>query len=202
MARAGDGWLIVIGLLLLAASGGRTPGEPARARDVATYGEGWVWPLPRLADGRRPRRTSGFGGWRTTPTPHVHVGIDVMYEREHRLPAGTKLPVPDHGSIASDLPDGTQVLAARDGTVWSTGQTNRGQHVVLDHGAPWSTFYQHLSAVYVRKGDRVEAGQPLGEAGFDPSGKEKVRHLHFELRDGKVSIDPEPMLTTAEMVEG
>jgi murein DD-endopeptidase MepM/ murein hydrolase activator NlpD len=198
MSRAGDGWIVVIGLLLLAMSGRRTA-ELEHGSDEPNV---WTWPLPRLADGRKPRRSAKFGTWRLSPTPHTHVGIDVMYERRHALPKGTKLPTPDHGSIGFELPDGTQVVAARAGKVWSVSKTGRGIGVVVDHGSPWSTFYQHLSAVYVAKGDRVEAGQPLGEAGYDPSGTDQIRHLHFEIRDGNTPIDPEPLLIGAAMIEG
>lgn len=201
MARRDDpyGLLGLLALLLLALRGRRELAPDVRSPDASSS---WVWPLPRIADGRAPVRSARFGTWRNYPTPHVHVGIDAMYRRPVALPPGTKLPLPDHGSRGFELPDGTQVLAARAGKVWSVRKTGRGIGVVVDHGRPWSTFYQHLSAAYVAKGDQVDAGQPIGEAGFDPSGHDKIRHLHFEIRDGATSIDPEPLLATATVLEG
>ncbi len=118
----------------------------------------WVWPVP----------TSPTLGpvvisqeWRRPS----HLGVDLMYRDTW-------------GSWQA--PEGTKVVAARAGKVWSVGQTARGWNVVLDHGpSPWATFYQHLSKVTVAKGDVVTAGQELGLMGADPTDAQHLRHLHF-----------------------
>lgn len=57
---------------------------------------------------------------------------------------------------------------------------------MLSHGAPWATYYTHLSALRVgetrrgRTGERVVAGQPLGVIGADPKDANAIAHLHFE----------------------
>lgn len=134
------------------------------------WGEGWVWPVPDMnsSDGFFPAVVSQEFRPRGSPRPHL--GVDIMYVVDSRAPAADRWFVSE----------GAPVVAARDGTVWSTGHTQRGWNVVLDHGPPWATFYQHLqSAPLVKAGDRVRAGQPLGVVGVDPTDAQGLRHLHF-----------------------
>lgn len=58
-----------------------------------------------------------------------------------------------------------------------------GNHVVIDHGGGIYSAYAHLrrGSVRVRRGDRVSAGQQLGEVGN--SGNASEPHLHFQLMD-------------------
>ena len=91
-------------------------------------------------------------------------------------------------------PAGAHIVAARSGKVWSTGETARGLNVVIDHGKPWATFYQHLSRVDVVKGQVVIAGQSIGIIGADPTDHQHVRHLHFAMwyegAGDNASVDP------------
>ncbi|MFI9029776.1 M23 family metallopeptidase [Streptomyces sp. NPDC053560] len=57
-----------------------------------------------------------------------------------------------------------------------------GINVVVRHGAHTYTQYAHLSAVLVRPGQRVRAGQPLALSGN--TGNSTGPHLHFEVRRG------------------
>lgn len=65
-----------------------------------------------------------------------------------------------------------------------------GNGVLLDHGDGWQTQYCHLrrGSVAVAPGDRVAAGAPLGLVGL--SGLTSFPHLHFEVRQGRRTIDP------------
>ncbi len=65
-----------------------------------------------------------------------------------------------------------------------------GNGVLLDHGDGWQTQYCHLrrGSVVVAAGDRVAAGAPLGLVGL--SGLTSFPHLHFEVRQGRRTIDP------------
>ncbi|MFR9067835.1 MAG: M23 family metallopeptidase [Faecalibacterium prausnitzii] len=47
------------------------------------------------------------------------------------------------------------------------------------HADGSETLYAHLQYLYVRPGEVVQAGQPLGTAGAD--GRATGAHLHFEL---------------------
>src|SRR5208337_3430428 len=66
------------------------------------------------------------------------------------------------------------------GTVYSVDTSRRGIEIVIDHGPPWATYYQHVTSPVVKKGDAVKAGQRIATAGYDPTDPEGLRHLHFE----------------------
>jgi murein DD-endopeptidase MepM/ murein hydrolase activator NlpD len=143
------------------------------------WGSGWTWPLPDLATSTPlPARISQE--FRGADDASPHFGVDLMYWRS--------------GWFA---PEHTPIVAAKAGTVWSVEQTERGWSVVLDHGPPWATFYQHLSAVLpgIAKGTPVVAGQQLGTIGADPTDPEHVRHLHFAAwyhgAGDTASVDPD-----------
>jgi septal ring factor EnvC (AmiA/AmiB activator) len=90
--------------------------------------------------------------------------------------------------IELSLPEGQPVQAIHDGTVafadFFTGYANL---VILEHGGGSYSLYGHLSALSVKKGDRVDAGTTVGLAGRNPAGNPS---LYFELRvDGK-PVDP------------
>jgi len=65
-----------------------------------------------------------------------------------------------------------------------------GNGVFIAHADGWSTQYCHLkrSSILVRSGQKVEAGEALGQLGL--SGKTEFPHLHMSLRKGKVVVDP------------
>ncbi|MFC9232752.1 M23 family metallopeptidase [Streptomyces decoyicus] len=59
-----------------------------------------------------------------------------------------------------------------------------GNHVILDLGDGTYALYAHVrrGSLTVRTGDRVRAGQPLGQCG--DSGNSSEPHVHFQLMDG------------------
>jgi len=65
----------------------------------------------------------------------------------------------------------------------------RGLFVTIDHGNGVVSLYSHLASYSVEVGDRVEAGQRLGEVGRTGI-RDSGAHLHFGLfHEGKV-LDP------------
>jgi len=64
-------------------------------------------------------------------------------------------------------------------------RTMLGNHVIVDHGAGVFSAYAHMrrGSVRVRPGERVAAGQQLGEVGN--SGNSSEPHLHFQLMDDR-----------------
>ena len=65
-----------------------------------------------------------------------------------------------------------------------------GNGVAIDHGAGWITQYCHMKrgSIAVRSGDRVEAGQRIGEVGL--SGRTEFPHVHVSLAHNGVTVDP------------
>jgi Membrane proteins related to metalloendopeptidases len=67
-----------------------------------------------------------------------------------------------------------------------------GRMVVLDHGDGLQTFYAHMRTILVTSGQSVEAGDVLGYMG--QTGDSTGYHLHFEVRQDDVPINPLPYL--------
>jgi murein DD-endopeptidase MepM/ murein hydrolase activator NlpD len=88
------------------------------------------------------------------------------------------------------------VTAAAAGVVAAVGYVpgydGYGAIVVVDIGHGYQALYAHLSAVAVKPGDQVVAGDRLGTAGC--TGWCTGTHLNFELRSGGTAIDPAPLL--------
>jgi murein DD-endopeptidase MepM/ murein hydrolase activator NlpD len=64
----------------------------------------------------------------------------------------------------------------------------RGNAVILDHGLGLHSGYYHLSAIHVRPGQQIQAGDSLGEVGS--TGRSTGNHLHWDLLIGRAWIDP------------
>lgn len=97
-----------------------------------------------------------------------------------------------HQGIDVGILEKLPVVAAADGEVthtgWIPGYEGYGLVVLIDHGRGFETLYAHLSRVRAKAGQRVEAGTWLGMAGC--TGSCTGTHLHFELREHGVPIDP------------
>ena len=91
---------------------------------------------------------------------------------------------------------GATVKAAQKGKVLIADakslNSRYGKAVLIDHGHGYQTLYAHLDGFYVKAGQTVEPGQPIGKVGS--TGRVTGPHLHFELLiDGKQQ-DPAPFL--------
>jgi septal ring factor EnvC (AmiA/AmiB activator) len=90
--------------------------------------------------------------------------------------------------IEINAPEGASALAVHDGTVAFAGPfSGFGNLVILDHGAQTFSLYGDLLDIGVKKGARVDHGQPVGTAGPIPSGSEGI---YFELRVDAKPVDP------------
>ncbi|MCC3284105.1 M23 family metallopeptidase [Arthrobacter caoxuetaonis] len=85
---------------------------------------------------------------------------------------------------------GTEVTAAASGTVTFAGwhALGGGNRVVLDHGNGVETTYNHLSAISVSVGDKVQRGHLVGASGS--TGASTGCHLHFEVMVNGTAVDP------------
>lgn len=187
--------LLVIGAGLVLMSSGK------RAR--VAWGSGWLWPVApaRYPDGvlYRPVVTQEF-------RPGSHLGVDVMYRRRPLSALDRpEVPAGEGGTRVFFAPKGTPIVAARDAIVWSVDKSPRGWQVVLDHGKPFATYYQHLSSVSLSAHamgkssagavTHVAAGEQIGTMGGDPlDAPQHLRHLHFavwyEGNGDAASVDP------------
>ncbi|MCZ3386118.1 MAG: peptidoglycan DD-metalloendopeptidase family protein [Actinomycetia bacterium] len=137
--------------------------EIAQSASTGTATGRLIWPLPGFSAG-------GGVGWRTHPVygyRSCHTGIDI--------------------SASS----GTEIIAARAGTVIRVEADNGGPYgnnTLIDHGNGLATFYAHQSGFAVAQGDRVAKGEVIGYVGS--TGYSTGSHLHFEVHINGVPHDP------------
>ncbi|MGR6968824.1 transglycosylase family protein [Streptomyces cynarae] len=97
-----------------------------------------------------------------------------------------------HTGVDFPVPTGSSVRAVAAGQVVAAGWGGSfGYQVVIRHADGRYTQYAHLSAISVRDGQSVVAGQRIGRSGS--TGNSTGPHLHFEVRTGPgfgSDIDP------------
>lgn len=96
---------------------------------------------------------------------------------------------------------GQPIRAAAQGRVIRAGWwSGYGKVVVLSHGHGLETRYGHLSAIDVRPGALVKAGELVGRMGS--TGRSTGNHLHFEVRINGRALNPRPFLeASADVLE-
>ena len=100
------------------------------------------------------------------------------------------------GHCGTDIPapEGTPILAAHSGTVLVSGWNDSyGNQVLLDNGAGLSTRYAHMTAPAVTAGETATAGQVIGYVGS--MGDSTGNHLHFEVMQGGIRVNPLDMVS-------
>ena len=99
-----------------------------------------------------------------------------------------------HRGMDIPAPEGTPILAAHSGTVLVSGWNDSyGNQVLLDNDAGLSTRYAHMTATAVTAGETVTAGQVIGYVGS--TGDSTGNHLHFEMMQGGIRVNPLDMVS-------
>ena len=94
-----------------------------------------------------------------------------------------------HGGIDFRGKVGTEVVTTADGVVDKAKYVKGyGKHVVIKHKKGYKTLYGHLSKIEVKKGQRVVAGEKIGEIGS--TGRSSGPHLHYEIIKHRRRINP------------
>lgn len=98
--------------------------------------------------------------------------------------------------INIDLPEGSTVKAAENGTVIyvGSGVEGYGNLILIRHPNGYVSAYAHLKAMSVAKGAVVSRGDAIGTVGM--TGSVSKPQLHFELRKGATPVDPVPLLAS------
>lgn len=161
-----------------------------------------VWPVPNPSFGRagfqpssNDRQLSGVFGprlkWGGGRYDH-HEGFDFFAFFDPAHPKGDHPVLSILGGVVTDVIDPPD-----------PERTETGRKVVVTHDVSWSAYgapeawgpvqtgYLHLSTIEVQKGQRVEAGQPIGRAGA--TGYTTTVHLHLNAyrRGGRdVNVNP------------
>ncbi|MDF3048085.1 MAG: putative lipoprotein [Candidatus Midichloriaceae bacterium] len=92
-------------------------------------------------------------------------------------------------NIAAPL--GSPVSAASDGKVVYIGNNveGYGNLLIIKHDGDIMTAYAHLKDIVVERGAQVKRGESIGSVG--QVGNVREPQLHFSIRKGKKTIDPE-----------
>ena len=95
-----------------------------------------------------------------------------------------------HKGIDFTAPKGTAIQATGNGTVIRVEKKKRGygHNVVIDHGYGYTTLYAHMKTINVKKGEKVNKGQKIGEIGS--TGTSTAPHLHYEVRINGRAVNP------------
>ena len=158
------------------------------------------WPLRSLADGRKPRVTSGFKA--KNPDRPNHNGCDLFYRYQPEA-GDPPMKAGDGGRTSSGwwIPDGTSAVAGAAGTVVLAGASKTGFRVWIDIGGGWHIGYFHLTKLDVSVGEKVAMGKPVGIVGDNPVDID-ARHLHFELYYGELGTYPRGCQDPEAFLEG
>jgi len=119
-----------------------------------------VWPVRGIVTSQFGLRQSPYGDG-----GEMHGGIDIMSR---------------YGAPVGASGDGEVIFAGPD--------SGYGGLVIVVHPGDIRTLYAHLSAMYVREGQKVRRGQAVGAVGA--SGRATGPHLHYEVRVAGVPVDP------------
>lgn len=98
-----------------------------------------------------------------------------------------------HPGIDIAVAVGNLVRASGGATVRQAGQDPEyGLFVLLEHPEDYQTMYGHLSRILVTPEATVAPGEVIGLSGN--SGRSTAPHLHFEIRQRGLSLDPMTMV--------
>ena len=99
-----------------------------------------------------------------------------------------------HPGIDLDGLTGDPIRPIKKGRVQdiSTSKYAYGNAIIVDHGNQITSLYAHLSKIYVQEGQEVNTNTVIGEMGA--SGRAFGDHLHLEIRDHGIPINPYSVL--------
>jgi murein DD-endopeptidase MepM/ murein hydrolase activator NlpD len=99
-----------------------------------------------------------------------------------------------HTGVDLIAPTGTSVVAAAGGVVSQVAtSSDYGNFIDVDHDNGLTTRYGHLSRTLVRVGDVVMKGQSIALVGA--TGRATGPHLHFEVREKGIPLNPNKFLS-------
>ena len=99
----------------------------------------------------------------------------------------------NHTGLDISAKTGTDIKVVAAGTVISAKyEGSYGNLVKIDHGNGVETWYAHTSKMYVKAGQKVEAGDVIAAVGS--TGNSTGPHLHLEIRINGEHVNPQKYL--------
>ncbi len=107
-----------------------------------------------------------------------------------------------HEGIDVFASKGTPVVAVTDGYVLEVTEDGIGGKSVTiqSDDYTWRSYYAHLDAQKVSKGQLVKKGQLIGTVGNTGNAKTTPPHLHFGMYEYRGAIDPLPYVKTSPRI--
>ena len=133
---------------------------------------------------QKPDSTVTNGIQWTMPCSYVRLSSPYGY-RNHPIDGQWKF----HSGVDLAGPEGTPIVATRDGTVTAAAyHSGNGNYVTINHGDGFSSSYLHMTHSVVSVGQKVSAGQVIGYMGN--TGYSKGSHLHFTIYYNGSTVNP------------
>ncbi|MFC5403599.1 peptidoglycan DD-metalloendopeptidase family protein [Cohnella soli] len=153
------------------------------ATAVVANGEQLKWPVSKIED-----LTTSIPFYDASASEKEKEAAMVQYSDNQFKP-----------HMATDLAraDGAtfDVVAAMSGKVIVAGQNPvNGYEVEIEHPNGRVTVYQSLTDLQVKVGDEVKQGDKIASAGTSELESEKGAHVHFEVRDNGISVNPNKLI--------
>jgi murein DD-endopeptidase MepM/ murein hydrolase activator NlpD len=103
-----------------------------------------------------------------------------------------------HNGLDIAAPEGTPIQSIEDGVVTFAGERGSyGNLVVVQHSDGRESRYAHCSEMWVEPGARVRAGEDIAAVGS--TGRSTGPHLHIELLENGVHVNPTQSLSLANL---
>lgn len=97
--------------------------------------------------------------------------------------------VREHKGVDISNAAGTPIVSPANGVVCYTGvKSGYGLCVEIDHGNQISSFFGHLSGIYVKNGQQVTRGEVVAAMGA--TGRTTGTHLHYEVHVAGRPVNP------------
>jgi murein DD-endopeptidase MepM/ murein hydrolase activator NlpD len=157
-----------------------------------------------------PSPNAAAGPKRRPPAPPLDDKVPEQYAGSLRWPLDAYIVSSEFGArwgkthkgmdMAADV--GEPVYAIADGEVIYAGDGLRGYGnvVILRHDRKTSSLYAHNSELKVKLGDQVRQGTLIALLGS--TGHSTGPHVHFEIRDGDVAVNPRSVLPKPKVADG
>lgn len=115
--------------------------------------------------------------------------------RENALLVFNQLYVENTGVSISVQGEPFEVVAALSGKVEEiVTDPFMGDEIILSHADGLTTMYRSITGIQVKQGDEVSQGQALGTASENEWNSTAGIHLHFEVQENGVAVNPRSYL--------